>query len=137
VDSNAPRPPTPRLSARVRQRAWWGSRVAVTRVAASTTSSRCRGLEAGTVARDGAPVAATPTAGRGTLSERGLVTSDVPSLSVLTGARAGVAGDVLSTGEKGRVSDHTIKSGTRKEERHSPQIVEATLGAPPQLLLAP
>jgi hypothetical protein len=41
-------------------------------------------------------------AARGTLSERRPITSDVLSLSALTGARAGTVGDALTTKKKGR-----------------------------------
>jgi hypothetical protein len=82
------------------------------------------------VAHYGLPIITVPTATRGILSERGLVTRDDPSLSALIGARAGVAGDILSAGEKGKVSDQATKSGTQREERHTPQIGETPLALP-------
>lgn len=64
-------------------------------MSSTAASSRCRGPVAAAMARDALLVAAVPTATCGVLTERGLVTRGVPSLSALTGARLGVAGGVL------------------------------------------
>jgi hypothetical protein len=66
---------------------------------AATTAPSCCGLAAAIMMRDGSPATAALAAARGTLSERRPVVTDVLNFSALTSARAGTAGNPLTTKE--------------------------------------
>jgi hypothetical protein len=103
------RPLVDRLSERVRPHPWWGSRGTIACVAAATVSSCC-GLAAAVVACGSWPATTTLAVVCGALSERRLVASDVLSLSALVGARAGTAGNALTTKERQGMSGYISKS---------------------------